>query len=570
MNETGNSIPILRSDDLLSLRDKMRQWIPIGFATVIFSGLSVLCAIKSTGFLEADACTHFQYARFALAEPYYFVNVWGRPFVTALYAIPAVLAGRIGVRITSLVCALLIATIAWRIARDQKYRLPALAFIFTLAQPLVFLHSFSELTELPFALLLGLAFWAYCRRQWFVMALLAGLLPAARPEGFGFLILTCVALAAHRRWRWIIILPIPLLVWTYAGWRLYGRPVYSDSLSRHLPADMQWLMWLRHEWPYADKSAYASGSIFHFIALLPVIVSPLLLPFFGIGVWQSIWPGARRHGGTVARWGGGAEAGREKEMQEARMEDGKGASPSNTPSPVTHSGFLSSLRAFVPPCLRAFPNQLLIAAIPLMILIGHSLLYWLGRMASNGELRYMLIVAPFWGLLSAKGWEWTFGRLDWKHPFLLAGLASMLPLAVNGYYHVVPIYPSIDSAKASAVARWYRSSHFAIDYPRILCSNPEIPYWLDVSFTDGGQMREWRKSVVAKAQPGTLLIWDPVYGLYNADTHRVVTLDEIRAAGWIDRPDLAEPVNALGGDQWHIFLSPKSIFGRGSPSVGAN
>src|SRR5439155_27150165 len=138
---------------------------------------------------------------------HYLVNVWGRPFVTALYAIPATFFGRMGVRVTSLCCALLIATIASLIAKDLKFRWPALAFIFTLAQPLVFLHSFSELTELPFALLLVLAFWAYRRRQWLVMAIVAALLPTARPEGFGFLLLAFVALIAHRRWWWTVLLP---------------------------------------------------------------------------------------------------------------------------------------------------------------------------------------------------------------------------------------------------------------------------------------------------------------------------------------------------------------------------
>ena len=68
-----------------------------------------------------------------------------------------------------------------------------------------------------------------------------------------------------------------------------------------------------------------------------------------------------------------------------------------------------------------------------------------------------------------------------------------------------------------------------------------------------------------QAQPGTVLVWDPVYGTHNADAERVVTLEEIRAAGWIERPELAEPINQIGdSDDWHVFLSPISIFGRKS------
>src|SRR5262245_47910122 len=99
-----------------------RPWLPILIAAVIFSALSITCAIASDGFLEADATTHYMYARYAVGETHYLVNVWGRPFVTGLYAIPAALAGRMGVRVTSLACALIVATVAWQIARDLKFR----------------------------------------------------------------------------------------------------------------------------------------------------------------------------------------------------------------------------------------------------------------------------------------------------------------------------------------------------------------------------------------------------------------------------------------------------------------
>ena len=486
-----------------------RPWLPIVLAAVIFASLSLWGAIASEGFLEADACTHYLYARYAVGETHYLVNVWGRPFVTALYAIPATFFGRMGVRVTSLCCALLIATIAWRIARDLKFRWPALAFIFTLAQPLVFLHSFSELTELPFALLLSLAFWCYVRRQWLLMTILVAVLPTARPEGFGFIVLAALALVAHRRWWWLVILPLPLLIWSYAGWVVFGRP-----------GDVHWFLWLKHEWPYAAKSAYASGSIFQFVAALPAIVGPMAFPFFVIGLWRSFLPSTRGTDIPV-----GAES----------------AAPTGMS---------------VPPFSR-----LLIAAIPLMILVVHSLLYWLGRMASNGELRYMLIVAPFWALLAAEGWEWTFKRFKWRAPHLLAGVAAMLPIALHFYYPVLPLRLTLDSHKARAVAEWYRDPAVCTHYPRIMASNPEVALFMGISHTDRGWTREWVKQVVDKAPPGTVLVWDPDYGMFNADANRVITLDEIRRAGWIEHPEIAEQFNDLGdGKEWHIFFSPVALF----------
>src|SRR4051812_49785097 len=83
--------------------------IPILIATLIFTTLSLYVALASQGFLEADGCTHYLYSRYALIQPHYLINVWGRPVCTAVYALPAYFTGRIGVRITSLLIALAIA-----------------------------------------------------------------------------------------------------------------------------------------------------------------------------------------------------------------------------------------------------------------------------------------------------------------------------------------------------------------------------------------------------------------------------------------------------------------------------
>src|SRR5215218_3348275 len=175
-----------------------RDWWSIVIAIFTFTVLSLAVSITSDGFLEADGCTHYQYAKFAFSEPHYLINIWGRPVCTALYALPAQIGGRFAVRCTSLLLAIALSFVSYAIARKLKIRRPELALIFTLAQPLVFLHSFAELTELPFALLLGLGFLAYQTRRMMLMSLLIGLTPLSRPEGFGFLVLAAIALMIHR------------------------------------------------------------------------------------------------------------------------------------------------------------------------------------------------------------------------------------------------------------------------------------------------------------------------------------------------------------------------------------
>ncbi len=506
-------------------------WVAL-ITLAVFTALSITCAVTSDGFLEADSCTHYLYARLALREPirenlHHLVNVWGRPLCTGLYMVPAAIGQRLGVRVMSCALALVCAIAAMRVAKLQGYRWPVLALIFTLAQPLVFLHSFSELTELPFAAVIILAFWAYRARQFWIMALLVGIGPTGRPEGFGFVALAAMALILHRRWYWLPLLLLPLAGWNYAGWELTGR-------------QGAWWQWVKHNWPYAQESLYPSGPLYHFIVRLPVVTSPLMFPAMVLGAWRSVigLKKARRHEGTEAR-------------SEARGTEAEGGF-------TDPSVPISPLRAFVPSCLRAFFTdpiercQACIALIPLGILAAHSLLYFFGKMASNGELRYMLAVAPFWGLLSAKGWEWVFERLAWRRTIAWAGAASLAPILVNVAYPVLPLVYMDDWKQAKQIAAWLGETPLRKDYPIAMLAHPAIFYFMDSGPGASVRGAEWKETVLAERPPGTLMVWDPIYGVFNSDAARSITLEEIEAAGWIPAPVPSE----IAGD-WRIFLTPQ-------------
>src|SRR5438270_5764509 len=117
--------------DTLNSTKEWPQWLSLLIAVVIFALFSTTAAIYSRGFLEADGCTHFLYSRFVWQEHHLITNVWGRPFCTAIYAVPA-LFHRQGVRTASMIMAVAICMLTFHIARRQNYRLPALAGIFLL------------------------------------------------------------------------------------------------------------------------------------------------------------------------------------------------------------------------------------------------------------------------------------------------------------------------------------------------------------------------------------------------------------------------------------------------------
>jgi hypothetical protein len=200
---------------------------------------------------------------------------------------------------------------------------------------------------------------------------------------------------------------------------------------------------------------------------------------------------------------------------------------------------------------------MLIATIPLLILVGHSVLFALGKMASSGELRYMLIVAPFWGLLSAYGWEWIFEKLNWTAVHRAAGVAVLLPIIANICYPCVPLKLSDDDLAAKRAAEWYQHSGLSKDFPRISSGHQMLYYFLGTIGTDKDHAVDWRRDTLAPAPPGTIAVWDPIYAIYNSDANRSISVEELARSGWIDITDRVPPI----APKWRIFLSPKTASG---------
>jgi hypothetical protein len=212
-----------------------------------------------------------------------------------------------------------------------------------------------------------------------------------------------------------------------------------------------------------------------------------------------------------------------------------------------------------------------------MILVGHSYLYWRGKMSSSGELRYMLVAAPFWGLLTAKGWEWIFDRCRLRGVFLWAGVAAILPIGANVMWRCIPIKYSSDWVRAEEVAKWYRSTPLLKDYPRLMASHVGIHYFGDISTTDKFRAVQWHRKNIVAPPDGTILIWDPMYGVYNSDTDHCIQVDEIRRAGWVLRQTFKKESRGMGSGmvsrmaqqitrdevgEWYLFLSPRDIHGQ--------
>ena len=457
----------------------------------VFALLSLIMAMWSRGFLEADGITHYLYAREAWSSPWIFTDVWGRPTVKVLHAIPAAVPGTwfgtpVGlllVRATSLLLALAGAALAWRVASKMPafYERPALGFVCALGSPLVFLHSFAVLTELPFGTLMVACLWAYAGRRWWLLALLAGLLPATRPEGIGFVLVVLVGLAMHRRWLELPLVLVGPLTWTLAGSWLSGD-------------DGNPLTWLVRSWPYSGDSTYAAGPLFKFVGMLPAAVGPGLTPFVLIGLTTIL---------------------------------------------LRSRGWMRDHETRI---------ALSAAAVPMIVLVVHSLLHWTGKMASSGDVRYLVAVSPFWGLLAARGLDATWSRLRLPHAALAAvALAAVPAIAVQVAYPIVPLVESRDAQQAREVAAWWFSDDNAAlrgEYPNLRVDHPTFRIAAEIGPFDGGS-----RTMIVERPPGTAYLWHHVYSTSNAGSEFTVPAEMPGEHGWRE---------ATSGDLpegWRLFLS---------------
>jgi hypothetical protein len=231
----------------------------------------------------------------------------------------------------------------------------------------------------------------------------------------------------------------------------------------------------------------------------------------------------------------------------------------------------------------------LMAVLPLGVLIVHSLLYWFGKMSSNGELRYLLIVAPMWGVLSAVGWEWVFTQFNWKQPVAWAALAAVIPGLVNYAWRVLPMDQSTSMSEAELIVKWYEldsSKQIRYEYPKVLTNHPGVAYYLDAGSLGRSAMVYWSPGAIDDPPNGTILLWDPEYSTQNASAGLVVQLDRVMQHGWINdwpaewksnvnnpppwanykisnpppRPrDMSLENTPM---LWHVFLSPRDIIGK--------
>ena len=238
---------------------------------------------------QQDGGTHFLFARDAWWNHTLFVDVWGRPLFTALYALAAP-AGYLPAKLLTVVVCVVTAWQCWRWAEDEGLARPEFAIPFFALQPSLMLLAADTMTEPLFALVLVVAL--RLRRTGRVRnaMVVASLLPLARPEGFFVCLLWGLwALADTRleqKW-WRRARALPLLTAGVCVWWIAALVITHDSL------------FILHNWPknWAPTGAtYGTAPWGEYWLLRYEIVAKFFAPFSAIGFLTLI---TRRRLGTA-------------------------------------------------------------------------------------------------------------------------------------------------------------------------------------------------------------------------------------------------------------------------------
>ena len=221
----------------------------IAFWWVAWAAAAVVLRLLSPGILESgDGVLHYQIARYSWAHPELLLDHWGKPLFTLL-ASPFAQLGHWGMTLFNALC--FVAT-AWAADRMLKDTATWSRWLFAPALLLVPVYGtmvLEGMTEVLFGLLATLVVLACYHSRYRTAALLASLMPFARPEYIVFVPLLLGWLVLQRQWKALPLLAVGHVLYAVVGAIALGEPFWAFTRD-----------------PYTGAEAiYGNGPLTHFV-----------------------------------------------------------------------------------------------------------------------------------------------------------------------------------------------------------------------------------------------------------------------------------------------------------------
>jgi hypothetical protein len=436
-------------------------------AAVIMAVTGVLLIFLFPGSPEQDVDYHFLMARTAWVDHSYFVDVWGRPLFTTLFA-PVALLGFVPARFLALVISVAAAWQTYRLACDLRMSRPWLVIPFLLGQQ-TFFELYSNLfTEPLFALVLVIALRCHFRGRIKSGMSVASLLPLARPEG----VFVCLLWGA-----WVLTLPER----ETSPCRLKLQEATSDRPST--PGELVHI-------PFYRRIVSRLGSV---VILATGVMSwwfaALLLtgdPLFILHNWPATWHTDMYGHGTFLSY-----AQRSQEFAGVIL-----------------------IVPFILGLLRGFRsrNLSLVTGVFLVLFLLHSIFVKYGLFGEAGFPRYMVSVAPAIAVLTLEGWSTIFSVKILRPLATIAGWIVIIFSVLQSVHYLDSMVWARDAIAIDEMANQLEQQYPSL--PGLIWSNARMCIILkrDLKNSPPAANRENLLTLLEKAPGGTIVFWDSEIG----------------------------------------------------------
>jgi uncharacterized membrane protein len=430
-------------------------------AVVFMAFIGVLLIFLFPGSPEQDVDYHFLMARTAWVDHSYFVDVWGRPLLTTLFA-PVAVLGFIPSRFFALAISVAAAWQTYRLACDLRMSRGWLVIPFLLGQQ-TFFELYSNLfTEPLFALVLVIALRCLISGRIKSGMLVASLLPLARPEG----VFLCLVWGL-----WILVLP------ERDRRQRQERPGTTGNV---VPVDLP--VYRRLVNRLGSIVILASGVvIWWFVALL--LTGDAL---FILHNWPATWHTDMYGHGTFLSY-----AQRSQEFAGVIL-----------------------IGPFILGLLRGFRSRywILITSAFLVLFLLHSIFVKYGLFGEAGFPRYMVSVAPAIALLTLEGWNTIFS-VKILRPFAIAGGWVVLLFSIlQSVHYMDSMVWARDAVAIDEMTKWLQQQYPSL--PGLIWSNGRMCIIFKRNLKDSPPVknREMLFALLEKVPAGTIVFWDDEIG----------------------------------------------------------
>lgn len=221
---------------------------------------------------DDDCVTRYFHTKKAFSEPAEFVKTWNRPLFVLLFAIPFQISKH-----TILLMAALSAFSAlclYRTLEKQSIKNAYLVIPLFLFQAYFFTISRSSLAEPLAAAIFSIAYYMYHEKKFLMFTILGSLIPLARLELSVLLPIWVFLLIKNKVWKYIPILGIPILLWSFFGYILQDDALYLYNKTLGNPNKV---------------NRYGHKTFFHYFRRYIYFLGPTVFYFLAIGVAERLY-----------------------------------------------------------------------------------------------------------------------------------------------------------------------------------------------------------------------------------------------------------------------------------------